>query len=499
MRILIAGYQHETNTFAPSKADWAAFCRGDSFPAYNRGQSMQDQLTGVNIPIGGFIDEARARGWQLIPSVWAGAIPSAHVTREAFERIAQDICDDVLSALSHGLDAVYLDLHGAAVAEHLDDSEGELLARIRHLIGERPLVASLDLHANVTPRMLAQADALASYRTYPHVDMAQTGALAAQLLQRRLQAGRREALRVHRLPFLIPLNAMCTQVQPAKGIYEQLRAIDQRLGSVLNFCMGFPAADIEHCGPVLWAYGASDEVAKSAADALNALASPPAQWRQELHAPAQAVVQALRLAEHAAQPVLIADTQDNPGAGGDSNTTGMLHALLQQGAGKRYPGRVALGLMYDPESAARACAAGVGASVELTLGRSVPTHTGPSDPPLQGRFKVTAISDGRCLLKGPMMGGLTVQLGPSACVEMDGVRVAVTSGKKQMLDRELLRMVGIQAEAMKLIVVKSSVHFRADLEPHASHVLVAQAPGPMAADPGELKWQHLSPTTRTRP
>ena len=97
------------------------------------------------------------------------------------------------------------------------------------------------------------------------------------------------------------------------------------------------------------------------------------------------------------------------------------------------------------------------------------------------------------------MGGLTVQLGPSACVEMDGVRVAVTSGKKQMLDRELLRMVGIQAEAMKLIVVKSSVHFRADLEPHASHVLVAQAPGPMAADPGELKWQHLSPTTRTRP
>ena len=171
-RVLIAGYQHETNTFAPSKADWAAFCRGDSFPAYERGQNMQTQLTGVNIPIGGFIDEAKTRGWQLIPSVWAGAIPSAHVTRDAFERIASDICEDVRQAMQQGLDAVYLDLHGAAVSEHLQDTEGELLARVRQLIGPRPLVASLDLHANVTPRMLAQADALASYRTYPQIGRA---------------------------------------------------------------------------------------------------------------------------------------------------------------------------------------------------------------------------------------------------------------------------------------------------------------------------------------
>ncbi len=499
-RILIAGYQHETNTFAPSLADWAAFCRGDSFPVYNRGMAMQTRLTGVNIPIGGFIDEAKSRGWQLIPSAWAGAIPSAHVTRDAFERISAAICDDVRAALEHGLDAVYLDLHGAAVAEHCDDTEGELLARVRTLIGpHRPLVASLDLHANVTQRMLAQADALVSYRTYPHVDMAATGAMAAFLLQRRWDRGQREALRVHRLPFLIPLNAMCTQVQPAKGIYEQLRALDAQHGSMLSFCMGFPAADIVECGPVLWGYGPSEAAAQAATDALYALASPPAQWRQELHPPAQAVAQAMALAEHAALPVIIADTQDNPGAGGDSNTTGMLHALLQQGAGRRYPEQVALGLLYDPESAARACAAGVGAHVDLALGKQVHTHTGPSDPPVSGRFKVIAVSDGRCLLKGPMMGGLTVQLGASACLEIEGVRVAVTSGKKQMLDRELFRMVGIHPEAMKLLVVKSSVHFRADFEPHASHVLVAQAPGPMAADPGELNWQHLSPQTRTRP
>jgi microcystin degradation protein MlrC len=499
-RILIAGYQHETNTFAPSPADWAAFNRGDSFPAFERGQPMQDRLTGVNIPIGGFMDEARARGWQMIPSAWAGAIPSAHVTRDAFERISGAICDDVRDALRHGLDAVYLDLHGAAVAEHCDDTEGELLARVRELIGpDRPLVASLDLHANVTQRMLAQADALVSYRTYPHVDMAATGALAAQLLQRRWDLGHRESLRAHRLPYLIPLNAMCTGVEPARTIYQRLVELDRQHGSMLSFCMGFPAADIEACGPVLWGYGATDAVAQTAADALYALASPPAQWRQVLHEPAQAVTQAMALAGHAGKPVIIADTQDNPGAGGDSNTTGMLHALLQQGAGKRFPGQVALGLLFDPESAARACAAGVGATIELALGKQVNTHTGLSDPPLTGRCKVVAVSDGRCLLKGPMMGGLTVQLGASACVEIDGVRVAVTSGKKQMLDRELFRMVGITPEAMKILVVKSSVHFRADFEPHASQVMVAQAPGPMAADPGELNWQRLSPHTRTRP
>jgi len=496
-RVLIAGYQHETNTFAPSKADWAAFCRGDSFPAYNRGQDMQAQLTGVNIPIGGFIDEARARGWQLIPSVWAGAIPSAHVTRDAFERIAQDICEDVRNALRQGLDAVYLDLHGAAVAEHADDAEGELLSRVRAMVGERlPIVASLDLHANVTRRMLRKADALVAYRTYPHIDMAETGERAAELLQKRLRLGRREAVAVHHLPYLISLNAQSTWLQPAQDIYAAMADIDREHDALLSFCMGFPAADFEECGPVLWAHGENSAQAQAAADALDALANAPAQWRMDFVDAREAVTQALALAAQHERPVLIADTQDNPGAGGDSNTTGMLHALLQQGAGKRYPQAVALGLMYHPEVAAMAWAAGVGADMDVVLGVSVPTYAGMSDAPLAARAKVVAISEGRCVLKGPMMRGMTSQLGASACLDIGGVLVAVVSGKAQLFDREMLRTVGITPEAMKLIVLKSSNHFRADFEPIASHVLVAKASGPMAADPADLPWRKLSPLTR---
>ena len=127
-RILIAGYQHETNTFAPSLADWAAFNTGENFPAFVRGAAMVQQLTGLNLPVAGFIDAAHREGWVLVPSAWAGATPSSYVTRDAFERISQAVLDDVRAALAQGLDAVYLDLHGAAVAEHVDDSEGELLA-----------------------------------------------------------------------------------------------------------------------------------------------------------------------------------------------------------------------------------------------------------------------------------------------------------------------------------------------------------------------------------
>jgi len=497
-RILIAGYQHETNTFAPSLADWAAFNRGDSFPAYVHGAAMQAQLTGVNIPVGGFIEAAKGRGWTLLPSCWAGAIPSSFVTEDAFERLASVIIRDVRAAMVDGLDGIYLDLHGAAVAQHLPDTEGELLRRLRALVGPNvALVASLDLHANVTQGMLDNADALVAYRTYPHVDMADTGELAARLMHERLRAGRKLPMHARRLPFLIPLNTQSTWMEPAGGLYQQLRDLDGQHGCVLSFCMGFPASDIEECAPMVWGHG---EQAQVAVETLYAAAAEPTQWRGEILSARDAVATAVSLAADADRPVVVADTQDNPGAGGDSNTTGMLHALLAQGAGRRYPGQVALGLMYDPQAARAACEAGVGAELTLSLGKAVPTFTGqPSDVPVSGRYMVKAVSDGRCTLTGPMMRGLTVQLGHSACLEIDGVLVAVVSGKKQLLDRELLRMVGIHTERMRIVVVKSSNHFRADFQPHASAVLVAKAAGPMAADPADLPWKNLPASIRRRP
>ena len=215
MKIFVAGFQHETNTFAPSPADWAAFNAGSAFPAFTRGPAMLDALGGTSLPMGGFIREALRRCWTLVPSAWAGASPSARITADAFERIAEAIVGD---ARQGGFDAIYLDLHGAAVAENADDAEGELLQRLRAAVGpEMTIVASLDLHANVTERMLRLADALTPFRTYPHVDMVPTAERAADLLATIAASSTRPRCAMHalRVPFLLPLNAQCTLLEPA--------------------------------------------------------------------------------------------------------------------------------------------------------------------------------------------------------------------------------------------------------------------------------------------
>lgn len=487
--ILIAGFQHETNTFAPSKAVYENFVRGEGHPAMPRGRDMLS-LRDVNIPVGGFIRAAEAHGDTLLPVLWAGASPSAHVSEDAYERIVGEILDAVKRG---GFDAVYLDLHGAMVAEHVDDGEGELLARLRKIVGDAvPVVASLDLHANVTGRMLANADALVAYRTYPHVDMAQTGARAYALLERLGAGGRPFARAVRRLPFLIPINGMCTLLEPSRSMYGRLGELEQRAVASLSFAPGFPAADFPECGPVIWGYGDDAGAVDAAVDELyERMLRDETQWQVPFLSPDDAVQEAMRLADTATRPIVIADTQDNPGAGADSNTAGMLRALVRHGARD-----AALGLFWDPDAAARAHAAGVGARIELTLGG----RSGVSgDEPYTATFEVVGLSDGRCRYDGPMMNGMQAQLGPVACLAIDGVRIAVASTKAQMLDRNLYRVAGIEPERMKILVNKSSVHFRADFEPIAHAVLVAKAPGPMLADPADLPWRRLKPGMRVRP
>lgn len=504
-RIFVAGFHHETNTFAPSPADWAAFTCGAGYPAYARGAAMLAQMSPTSTALGGFAQAAAALGWTLVPSVWAGAMPSNRITTDAFERIGAEVVAD---AQAGGFDAVFLDLHGAAVAECADDAEGELLERLRAVVGpQMPIVTSLDLHANVTARMLRLASAMTAYRTYPHVDMRATGERAAQMLALRLNpSAPARQVYAERVPFLLPLNAQCTLVEPARSVIALIERLEAQHDVELNFSMGFSAADFEECGPVLFGYGADSAVVREAVHSLHheVAVARRADWTVDLHEPPAAVEQAVALALSltftADKPVVIADTQDNPGAGGDANTTGMLRALLQADAGTRLQGRVALGLLFDPVAALAACQAGVGATLTLQIGRAVPTWSGAlTEAPVQAPMRVLAVSDGVLPLFGPMTAGMTMQLGASACVELRGIRVLLSSSKAQMLDLDLFRYLGVEPTQMKLLVVKSSVHFRAAFAPIASAILVAKAPGPMAADPGDLPWANLSAATARRP
>jgi microcystin degradation protein MlrC len=491
MRIAIGGFQHETNTFAPSKATFDDFARGGGWPPLLAGNDVLDGVAGINLPIAGFIEAMQPRRHDLVPLAWAAASPSAHVTEDAFERIGGLIVDRLRTAGT--VDAIYLDLHGAMVTEHVDDGEGELLARVRAVVGPRvPVVASLDLHANVTPRMLEHADALVAYRTYPHVDMSDTGARAADLLQQRLDGAPRAHVSVRRLPFLIPLGSQSTMLEPMQTLYAELARLEGKGVGSVSFTPGFPAADFEACGPVAFAYGADPDAIAKAADRLqDMIASCEADFVLEALSPEEGVRRAMEIAARATRPVVIADTQDNPGAGGNSDTTGMLRALVAANAQ-----RAALGLMVDPEAARAAHAVGEGTSLEIGLGGK---SNIPGDAPFHARFQVEKLHDGRFTCTGPFYRGARMNIGPSACLRIGGVRVVVACEKPQLADQEMYRFIGIEPTREGILVNKSSVHFRADFAPIAETILVCKSPGPMLADPADFPWKRLARGIRTRP
>ena len=494
MRIAIGGFQDETNTFAPSKASFEHFARDGGWPGLRRGGDILDTMVARNVPIAGFIEQIKGTRHTLVPTAWAAAEPSAHVTRDAFERIAAMIVDGIRDAAP---DAVYLDLHGAMVAEHLDDGEGELLSRVRALVGpQMPLVASLDLHTNLTQRMLDCADMMVAYRRYPHVDMAETGARAAFLLAQRLDGMARPVACMKRIPFLIPLAAQCTELEPCQTIYRALAALESKQVPTLSFTPGFPAADFPECGPAVFAYGTTQGAAQAAAQEMARLIEDHEDhFDAPVYAADAAVKRALSIAARTTRPVVIADTQDNPGAGGDSDTMGMLRALLENRAGQAGRG-VALGLVADAEAAQTAHRAGPGSDIEIALGGKSGVK---GDAPLRARFRVEQLSDGNVLCKGPFARGAQMQLGLSARLSIEGVQVVLVSRKTQLADQELYRFVGIEPTAQAILVNKSSVHFRADFAPIAQEILVATAPGPMVHEVKNLPWKRLAKGIRLGP
>ena len=483
LTIAVGGLHHETNTFAPSKATLPDFLRAGGWPGLTRGEQLFEKTAGINLPITGFIDAAREAGHSLKPLVWANATPSNVVTEEAFETIVGMMIED-LSAL-RGLDAVYLDLHGAMVTEHLEDGEGEILRRVRAAVGrDLPVVCSLDLHANVTPQMVDLADGLVVFRTYPHVDMAVSGKRAFAFL-RDFQAGRRSHKAYRQVPFLIPLTAGCTMVEPAKGLYEKVESLEATAPVSVSFACGFSPADIRECGPSVLAYASSAAAADAAADALYAEAlGREAAFGARIFQPDEAVDYARRRAAELGKPIVIADTQDNPGAGGDGNTVGLLEAMVKGGARNGV-----FGLLIDAEAAALAHKLGEGTRGRFALGL----------PPYGTDAVVRRVGDGRFTCTGPFYEGARMELGPMALLDVGGVMVAVASRKVQAADQEMFRCLGIEPARHPVVALKSSVHFRAHFQPIAGEVIIAAAPGPNPVDHRKLAYQRLRKGMRLMP
>lgn len=486
MRIAIGGVQHETNTFAATRATYEAFVAADAWPGLTRGEAIFEAVRGVNLPIAGFIEAARGDRHELLPLSWCSAQPSGPVTRDAYERIASMLLADLRACGS--LDAVYLDLHGAMVAEHALDGDGELLRRVRALVGSDVLVvASLDFHANVSAQMLSEADILTNYRSYPHVDMADTGARAAALLARtaRSDGARRRATRRAHVPldFLIPLVWQSTLAEPMRGLMA-------RLPAGLEFAPGFALADVPEAGPCVYGYGDASVADEASAFAAEVAAAEPA-FAGRLWSIGAAVARAQARAAGGSErdPLILADVQDNPGAGGNADTTSLVKALAEA----RVPGVVA-GVLCDSAAAAAAHAAGTGAHVALRVGAG---SQFPGESPIEDEFVVEALADGRFTGTGPFYHGARMALGPMACLRMrSGLRLVIASRKQQAADQAMFRHVGVEPASAAVLVLKSSVHFRADFGPLAREVLIVAAPGPSPADISGLPYRRLRPGVR---
>lgn len=490
-RIAVGGFQHETNTFASTNATFADFELHDAWPGLVRGPELLDAVAGINLGLWGFIEAARADGHELVPLVWGSAEPSSYVTEDAFERITGMMVEELRAG--GPVDAVFLDLHGAMAVEHHQDGEGETLARVRKVIGPNvPLVNSLDLHANITERMVGVSDAMSIYRTYPHIDMEQTGHRVYGLLQR-LLAGERLAKGFAKAPFLVPLSAQWTDAPPNRGFYDMIAGLELEGTGCVDLALAFPPADILECGPASLAYDPDPAVAQRAADmVMNAFVEAEGDFDNAMMSEDEAVEAAMAAPRG---PIVLADAQDNPGAGGTSDTVGVLEALVRNHARK-----AALGLLWDADVAREAHAQGLGAEFDAPLGGK---SGRPGQHPFRARFRVEALGDGIFPCTGQMYRGATAHLGPTAVLSVVGadcdVRVVVSSHRFQNLDQACFRHIGIEPTQQQILVVKSTVHFRADYDPIAARTIVVESPGEHPCRLVGLDYRHLREGVRLEP
>lgn len=486
VRVAIGGLFHETNTFVsqPTRLE-------DFRSEWTEGESLLERHASTGTELGGIIDGARERGWTLAPLLFAMATPSGTVTREAYTSVADRLTDLLRTAGSaKGLDAVILVLHGAMVAQGFDDPEGDLLGRVRALVGPRvPFVCTTDFHANVTETMVAAADCLIAYDTYPHLDARERGLDACRVVER-LLAGEKAAAFLAR-PALVPVPQVQASDRPLIRTLVDLAHEFEADPRVINasVCCGFPYSDVPFAGMSFTVTTAADpELARATAAAMASLA-----WsrRDELRASALPVPAAVARARELSAgpgrgPVILIDSADNIGGGTPGDGTAVLAELLVQRA------EGALVVIRDPEAAAACWRAGRGAAVDLVVGGKTDCLHG--DPvPLTGR--VLTLSDGQFAHRGPYMRGRHADMGRTAVilVDTDGadVTVVLTQNRQPPWDAEMLFSLGIDPRDLRLLAVKAAVAWRAAFGDMARAEVEVDAPGAASLNLGRLPFQKL--------
>lgn len=478
LRVAIGGISHETNTFSSIRTDLSLFQQRTLM----RGQALIDASRGSSSALGGMVDGALSLGWELVPTLFASAVPSGRVRRGTFESLANELTGGIEAAQRRAsLDGVLLALHGAMAAEALDDADGEILRRVRRAVGPRvPVVVVVDFHANLTPAMARYADIILAYETYPHLDTYARGVDAVMLL-RRLHGGElTPAHALRQVPMLTPLTAQRTEGPTAMREIVQIAGELRERPGVVSIALtgGFPYSDVRDAGMAVLVTAAGDAVL--ACDVAERIASACWERRDGFRPDLMSVTDAVATAVSSnTRPVVLADVADNPGAGGSGDGTAILAELLRSGARG-----ATLACIADAESVAGAESIGAGERGVFRLGGRIDRLHGTS---LMVSARVRWVGECRFTNSGPMGTGAVTRLGRTAVLEVgdegsEPIEVIVSENRMQVLDTALFRALGIDPERRQVLVVKSSVHYRAAFEPIATRVIDVDGPGLSSPD-----------------
>ena len=472
MRVFTGGIATETNTFAPMPTGLGAFRDRGYYPA----GTHPEQLSFFAGPLHAARQRGRAKGWTVVEGLVASAQPSGTTTRLAYETLRDELLRDLERALP--VDMVVLGLHGAMVAEGYDDCEGDLLGRVRALVGPDVVVgAELDPHNHLSPAMLQHADLIIAFKEYPHTDVLERAYELVDLCAAQVEKRIKLVGAAVDCGMIVPIH---TSREPARGFVDRIQALEGRDGICsISVSHGFAWGDVEHMGTQVLVY-ADGDAAKAQALARR-LADELIGLREQLAMRFPSIDEALDEAlAFDGGPVVLADGADNPGGGAAGDSTFILRRLLERGIRG-----VALGPMWDPVAARIAFEAGEGARLPLRIGGKI--------GPLSGDPVDTTCTVRRIVPEMKMTGlaGTPLAMGDSVLVETAGIEIVLVSLRNQAMGTDLFTQLGCDLAKKKIVVVKSSQHFYAAYSKIAKHVIYVGAPGVVTADLDSLPYTKI--------
>lgn len=471
MKILIARFNHETNTFSPVPTPLEAF-----EPAYD--EEAYRLNVGMRTAMAAFIDLARSVNAAVVTPVSATANPSGPVHSKAYD----EITGRIVSA-APGCDAILLDLHGAMVAENSPDGEGDLLARVRAAAPGVPIGVALDLHGNITEKIVRNADVIVGFKTYPHVDMYETGEHAGRLLLAMLLNDQAHAVRWRQLPLMSHTLRSTTLGGAMRRAVEAARAAEAEGTPSASIFAGFSLADIEAPCVSVVVTGRNTPQGMAAAQAVaDRIAAQIWQERAGFvytgEPLADSLARARALAAGASRPLLLLDHGDNVMSGGTCDTMDVLEAALAQGLRE-----IAVGPLCDPQAVDSLVQAGVGAEVAIPLGNKVPlSRLGIEKQPVPVHGTVLAISDGEYTVTGPIYTGQRCRMGRTVLLDIGAARIVVTERPHEPFDIGVFQCVGVDPAKYRFLLLKSRMYCRPVFEPLAHGLVECDSPGVTTSD-----------------